>query len=121
LTDDDLVGALSVLYGSPVPVETKAPRNTAVSSGNSIDMAVARWESSEASVTLLRGNYSPDLSLVLLSKRLSVLATSAAKEAIRLDAVEAPQPQKVQRAKEAADGQAALDRARAANKVTFRP
>jgi len=122
LTNADLVGALSNVYGPPVPVDTKAPRKAAASSGDTTDSTpVAQWDDSEASVTLIRGTYSPNVRVVLVSKRLSVQATSAAKEAVRLDAVEAPQRAKAQQAQAVADGQAARDKARATNKVTFRP
>lgn len=48
-------------------------------------------------------------------------ARSAVREAIRLDAVEAPRREAAQRKKDAGDASAARDKTRVANKAAFRP
>ena len=117
LTNNDIIKSLSVTYGEPVlssarsrPAE--APADTVV---------LAQWQSTAASLTLVRGTYSPEFQLVFVSKPLSTLARSAMREATRLDALEAPRREREQRKKEAADTTAARDKAHATNKAAFRP
>jgi hypothetical protein len=120
LTDSDMVGTLTTAYGAPTP----APARTRMSppAGASPDSIVlARWETPESQLTLLRAPYSPELQLVLLSKPLSARARTAIKEANRLDAIEAPRRQAEQRKKDADEASAASDKTRTANKAAFRP
>jgi hypothetical protein len=120
LTNTDIVASLSVTYGAPAlaSAQTRTSRDTEAS----VDaVVVARWDSASASLTLLRGAYSPDLQLILVSKPLSARARTAIREAVRLDAIEAPRRDSEQRKKEAADATAARDQARTTNKAAFRP
>jgi hypothetical protein len=124
LTDADLIRALSELYGPPLPVTAgrTAPRESAACSADAKEATMVRcWNGPEEALTLLRGDYAGEVGLVLMSKRLSQKASSATKEAIRLDAAEAPQRAKAQAAKAAAEARAATDKARLANRATFRP
>jgi hypothetical protein len=82
---------------------------------------LARWENAESLVTLVRGSYTPEFQLILVSKPLATRAQGAVREAIRLDAIEAPRREAEQRKKEAGDASAARDRTRIANKAAFRP
>lgn len=119
LTNKDLLDALSVMYGVPV-APSKAPTSPPVEAP--YDSAViARWESAESRVTLIRGSYAADFQLIVLSKRLDLQAKNAIREAIRLDAVEAPRREAEQRKKEMGDASAARDKTRVANKSAFRP
>jgi hypothetical protein len=72
-------------------------------------------------LTLIRGSYAPEYQLILISKPLSARARSAVREAIRLDAIEAPRREVEQRKKEAGDASAAREKTRIINKVAFRP
>jgi hypothetical protein len=72
-------------------------------------------------LTLLRDTYSPAFQLVLSSKPLSERARSAIREAIRLDALDAPRLEMEQRRKEVAETDAARDKTRSTNKDAFRP
>jgi hypothetical protein len=65
--------------------------------------------------------YSPDFQLVLISKALSARARSAIREAIRLDALEAPQRELEKRKQDVAEASATRDKTRATNKAAFRP
>ena len=75
----------------------------------------------ESFLTLVRGSYTPEFQLILVSKPLSTRARTAVREAIRLDAIEAPRREAEQRKKEAGDASAARDKTRIANKAAFRP
>lgn len=119
LTNQDLLDALSVMYGVPVALSKTQMSPPVEAPSDSI--VVARWESAESQVTLIRGSYAADFQLIVLSKRLSVQAKSAIREANRLDVVEAPRREAEQRKKEVGDATAARDKTRLANKSAFRP
>ncbi len=117
LTNSDILEALSAIYGMPAAkTRMAAPVEAAPDS-----VVIARWENAESSVTLARGSYAPDFQLIMISKPLSTLARSAIREAVRLDAVEAPRRESEQRKKEAGDAIAAREKTRDANKEAFRP
>ena len=64
-------------------------------------IVLARWETAESLITLIRGSDIPEFQLILVSKPLRTRARSAIREAIRLDAIEAPRRESEQRKKEA--------------------
>ena len=68
---------------------------------------LAQWNTAVSSLTLLRDTYSPEFQLVLSPKPLSERARSAIREAIRLDALDAPRREMEQRKKEVAETDAA--------------
>jgi len=119
LTDADVIALLTATYGAPSPL---SPRPRA-SAGESIydTLVVARWETTTASLTLLRAAYTPEFQLVLISKPLNTRAQNAIREAARLDALEAPQRAVAHQKKETADADAAREKARTTNKAAFRP
>ena len=117
LTNDDIVGSLTAVYGTPLPGSARnrplaAPSDTVV---------LAQWDSAGSSLTLFRGVYSAEFQLILTSKTLSTRARGAIREAERLESADAPRRELEQRKKEAADAAAARDKMRAANKAAFRP
>jgi hypothetical protein len=120
LTNSDIVESLSAAYG--VPTLGSAKTRTSPPAEAFLDSIVlARWENAESLLTLLRGSYTPEFQLILVSKPLSARARNAVREAIRLDAIEAPRREAEQRKKEAADASAARDKTRIINKAAFRP
>jgi hypothetical protein len=82
---------------------------------------VARWESAESLVTLLRDAYMQEFQLVVASKESGTRALEASREAIRLDALEAPRRDADQRIKDAAAERARQNKTRDANRAAFRP
>lgn len=120
LTDDDMIDILSATYGLPVlasaRLHTSAPATRPAEA-----IVIARWEDAESSVVLHRSAYSPKLQLILTSKPLSSRARDAVQEALRLDKIDAPRVELERRQKEAADADAARDKARTTNKPAFRP
>ena len=120
LTADDIIASLSAAYGAPVLASTRVV--TSPPTAGVADRAVlARWDSAESAMTLVRGAYSPEFQLILLSKPLGSRARAAIAEAISLDALEAPRREAAQREKAADDASAARDKTRTTNKGAFRP
>ena len=120
LTNSDIVESLSAMYGVPT-VASARTRTSTPAEAFPDSIVLARWENADSSLTLVRGSYTPEFQLILVSKPLSTRARSAVREAIRLDAIEAPRREAEQRKKEAGDASAARDKTRIANKAAFRP
>jgi hypothetical protein len=120
LTNSDIVESLSATYGVPTLASART-RASAPAEAFPDSIVLARWENAESSLTLVRGSYTPEFQLILVSKPLSTRARSAVREAMRLDAIEAPRREAEQRKKEAGDASAARDKTRIANKAAFRP
>ena len=119
LTNEDIIESLSVAYGAPVLATVKT--RTSPPAGASADgIVLARWDSAESSLTLVRGSYTPEFQLVLISKPLSTRARTAIREANRLDALDAPRRESEQRKKDAATASAVRDKTRVTNKAAFR-
>ena len=120
LTNSDIIEMLTSSYGAPLPRSGKAP---AVSSAVApVDtMVVAQWETPVEMMTLVRGVYSPEFQLILVSKPLGARARAASREAVRLDAAEAPRREADERKKEAAEAIATREKTRTTNKAAFRP
>jgi hypothetical protein len=120
LTNSDMVESLSTVYGAPMLASARIPTSPPVERFPE-RIVVARWENADSLLTLMRGSYTPDFQLILASKPLSARARTAVREAVRLDAIEAPRREAAQRKKEAGDASAARDKTRIANKAAFRP
>jgi hypothetical protein len=120
LTNGDLIEAVSTVYGVPMLPSAKT-RTSLPAEALPEGIVVARWEGADSLLTLIRGSYTPEFQLILVSKSLSARARTAAREAVRLDVIEAPRREAAQRKKEAGDASAARDKARIANKAAFRP
>ena len=122
LTHDDVIESLSKTYGTPLLSSSGAVRGPVPADVPVAEMAlVARWEDATALLTLTKGTYPPHYQLVLISKRLNALASAAIKEAVRLDAQEAPQRELDRREKNITDARVASQKARIINKAAFRP
>jgi hypothetical protein len=120
MNNADMIQALSDVYGVASTPLTKAER-AAAPRDNESGVEVARWGQAEQSVVLYRATYPPAFRLVVTSPRLDTLARAAETQARQRDEREAPQREIVRQQQEAAAARAAEDKARAANKATFRP
>jgi hypothetical protein len=120
LANGDIVESLSAVYGAPTLASART-RTSAPAEAFPDSVVVARWENADALLTLIRGSYTPEFQLILVSKSLSARARTAVREAVRLDAIEAPRREAAQRKKEAGEASAARDKTRIANKAAFRP
>jgi len=120
LTADDMIEALSDLYGS-----AGKPETSIVVSGfltyNDNEKVLARWENAEYSFNLFHSHYGDSFGLVVFSKKLELLASAASLEAVRLDELEAPARASARQKKYEEDEQALQDKARLTNKPRFRP
>jgi hypothetical protein len=122
LTDADMIEALSATYGVALlqPTAKNVPALTASLLGE-LGAPIAQWADVDYSVALYRSSFASEFRVVVTSPRLEALAQTAATEAIRLDAREAPQREIERREKEAGDTRASQEKARLANKATFKP
>ena len=122
LTEGDMVEALSAAYGvallQPSPRSVPAPT---ARSASELGAPIAQWGDADYSVTLYRSSFASQFRVVVTSPRLEALAHTATAEAIRLDEQEAPQREIDRKQKEADDSRAAQEKARLANKATFKP
>ena len=120
LTNNDIIGTLATAYGAPV-LRTAKSQASRPAAAHPDAVVLAQWETAEASLTLVRGAYAPEFQLILISKPLSTRARTASREAIRLDAAEAPQRESARLKKAADDAGSARDKTRDTNKAAFRP
>jgi len=120
LTADDLIEAVSAMYGmTAVPV--RGSTSDVIPPSSSQDKFVALWEDPQYSVTLFRSSYLSTFGMVLLSRRLDGLATLARAEAILQDDREAPQREIERQQQLTPDSRLRQESARRANKSGFKP
>jgi hypothetical protein len=120
LTTDDMIEAISATYG----IATR-PAGTEITFSstqvyNESEAVIARWEDSQYSFELYCSTYEPTFGMIAFSKRLDALARTATAEAIRLDALEAPQREIQRQKQEDETNRESLEKARRANKLNFR-
>jgi hypothetical protein len=120
LTTEDMIEAISVKYG----IATK-PANIEIAFSstqvyNDSEAVIARWEDPQYSFNLFRSSFQPTFGMIAFSKRLDALARTATAEAIRLDAVEAPQQEVQRQNQEDEKNRDSLEKARQVNKSKFR-
>jgi hypothetical protein len=121
MTDADMIAALSQTYGvSARPLTAPASKGAsqiAVASGT----AVARWGDAGYSLVLFRSSIGTGFQLVVTSTRLDALARTADAQAVLMDEREAPLREIARQRKDAEDARVLQEKARLANKATFRP
>jgi hypothetical protein len=120
MTTEDVIAAVSSLYGSAVlPTVTRGTSQSFGSANGST--ALAQWSSVDYEFTLMREEYPATFRLVGVSKRLDALARSAETEAVRLDKADAPRLEAERVVADAERRKAVEEKARATNKGGFRP
>jgi hypothetical protein len=133
LTEDDMVQAISVRYGTATRAATEAnffPTNYLDGSTDKVipffpisdpyrseDRLIARWENSQNAVSLLRSRNLTSFRLAISSKQLDAQAEAAIIESVKLENAEASQKE-IDRQKSEADK---LETARQKNMKTFQP
>ena len=122
LTDADMIEALSATYGGAL-LQTSGKNLPALTGPlvSELGAPIAQWGDVDYSVGLYRSSFVSEFRVVVTSPRLEALARTASAEAIRLDEREAPQREVDRKQKEADDTRAAQEKARLANKATFKP
>src|SRR5678816_2220164 len=89
LTDEDMVGSLTAVYGAP---SSPSPRTRTTSSLVALDapVVIAEWRHAETTVVLQRKEYSDSFFLVITSLPLDTIARKAQATAVAMDQREAP-------------------------------
>ena len=120
LTDQDMVGSLTAVYGAP---SSPAPRTRTTSSLLALDapVVIAEWRHAETTVALQRREYSESFFLVITSLPLDIIARKAQATAVAMDQSEAPAREAALLKKRAADEKLAAETTRSANKKVFQP
>lgn len=125
MTDADMIEAISTAYGPPLKPAMKKTQAVAPQVEQESGTPIARWGDADYSVVLYRSAYLypsvPQFRIIVTSPRLEALARTADAQAIRLDEREAPQREIARQKKEADDTNVSQEKARVANKTTFRP
>jgi hypothetical protein len=120
LTDEDMIEALSATYGTATRPTAKTISFSSSVVYNNKENVIACWEDAQYSFNLFR-SYSQTFGIVVFSKRLDALARAAVVEALRLDNQEAPERELERKMKQDEENRIAQEKARLANKTTFRP
>ena len=120
LTALDMIEAISTRYGlALLPATDTVPSPAPVSTG--MNKILAQWDDSQHSLNLFSSSYLSTFGLVVLSKRLDVLAQLASAEAMLLDKQEAPR-REIERQRTQTEGnRVKQEEGRRVNKPTFRP
>ncbi len=120
LTTEDLSEAISAQYGTATKPANIEIAFSSAQVYNDSEAVIARWEDSQYSFNLFRSTYQPTFGMIAFSKGLDALARTATAEAIRLDAVEAPQREIQRQNQEDEKNRESLEKARQVNKSKFR-
>lgn len=120
LTDEDMVGSLTAVYGAP---SSPSPRTRTTSSAVALDapVVIAEWRHAETTVVLQRREYSESFFLVITSLPLDTIARKAQATAVAMDQREAPAREAALLKKRADDEKVAAERTRSTNKKVFQP
>lgn len=120
LTKDDMIAALTAVYGprSTAPVSAR-PRSELDSLDTPI--VLARWRQGDTSITLQQSPYSGGFGLVMLSVPLEAIARKAQAVAVTIDAREAPAREAARAKAQAEAEKAAAEKTRTTNKAAFKP
>ena len=118
MSADDMIQALSNVYGTADRTKAEIAYHSYYGEAAPV---LARWEDSEYSYNLIRSDDRSSFAMVLYSKRLDALAATAIVEAVRLEALAAPQKEADRAKKQADDTQALQEKSRLSNIASFRP
>jgi hypothetical protein len=118
LTADDMVAALSVMYGTANRPDDEI--NFPYTYNQKVKV-IARWEDATHSVNLVRSTYMPTFGLVMHSKPVEQLAVAATAAALQINEQEAPQRAIARQHQLDEETRAREEKARKVNRETFRP
>jgi hypothetical protein len=123
LTNDDMVAALTAIYGQPDSPAASAgrPARLPYVDASTTTVLLAEWQRGDTRLSLHWSDYLRGFSLLMSSERLDAMARTATAQAIVMDTREAP-AREAARVKAQADAErVAGEKARATNKDAFRP
>jgi hypothetical protein len=118
MSADDMIEAISATYGTATRPVTDIAFHSNYGEAAPV---LARWETPEYSFNLVRTGDRSSFAMVLYSKRLDALAQTSIIDAVRLDALEAPQRAIELQKKRDEESKLALEKARELNKPNFHP
>ena len=122
MTEADMVGAISEIYGPPSRRAGVIHAIAAKDSDQDADLLVACWDGTEYSVTLLGVQDSSAFRLIVASTRLGTLAQVAGAGAVPRDSHDRPRRDASPRLNDDEDGPSAeFKKARLANRAAFKP
>jgi len=129
MTAEDIVEAVSAKFGTatmPGAEITLSSTQLYNNGGEKIisdrtEKIIACWEDSQHSFNLFQPSYQFTFGMVMYSKRLDALARAAIIESVRLDKQEAPRRESERQKKKDEENRGRQEKARQANKVSFRP
>jgi len=120
LTHQDLIEAISAMYGTPATLSREVTFSLSEVYNDS-QVVLSRWEDPQYSFSLFRSAYQPAFGMLAVSKRLDALAREASIEAVRMDKQEAPQREAEQQRTREEARRTVEEKARLLNKPQFRP
>jgi hypothetical protein len=119
MTTDDMIEAISAAYG--VGVKSPALGKAADGFVNDEEELLAQWEDPQHRFELVRFSYGSSYRLTGILKKLEAAVQAAIVDAKKLDEQEAPQREAARLASEQDTAKSKTEKARLANKATFRP
>jgi len=120
LTTDDMIEAISAIYGPATKPETTIAIST-FSTYEDNQKVLACWEDAQYSYNLFRSRYGNVFGLIAFSKKLDLVASDSSREGDRLDKLEAPGKELARQMKQEEDARVAQEKARLISKPKFRP
>ncbi len=120
LSTEDMIEAFSAKYGNATKPANIEIAFSSTQVYNDSEAVIARWEDPQYSFNLFRSSFQPTFGMVAFSKGLDALARTATAEAIRLDALEAPQREIQRQNQEDVRNRESLEKARQENRSKFR-
>ena len=121
MSEADLIKAISATYGAATRPSRKTTLTSLSLTDVSGDRVIARWETPQYSISLVRSSSDASFGMLLLSKGLNSLARTAAAEGTRIEDREAPEKERARQKQQADDDRAAQAKAKLANQAAFRP
>ena len=118
LTNEDMLAALTEVYGAPT--RPSPPSRASADAGDGVDV-LAEWQHADVHVAVRRNRYTESFSLVITSLPLEAIARKARATALTMDAREAPAREAALAKKRADEERQAEEQARTTNKKVFRP
>ena len=120
LSESDLIKVISATYGGAVRPAVKATVVSLSFTDATSDRVIARWETSQYSVSLVRSAGDSSFGVLLLSKAVNSKARIAAAEGGRIEEREAPQREIARLKQQDDDERAEQAKAKLANQAAFR-
>jgi len=117
-----MIEAISQMYGvALLQASSTSVSGLPTSLAAEFGAPIAQWGDADYAVALYRSSFVSEFRVVVTSPQLDALAQTATAEAIRLDQHDAPQREADRKQQEAEDTRTAQEKARLANKATFKP